>query len=303
MRHSLIIATVVILSLVPTSHTSAYFQDLGVGVRPMGMGGAYVALADDATASYWNPAGLLQLQRPELYTSYATLHNRLAAQIFDGREDAFGLHFVGYAHPLGKSAVAMGWLFFNTLLYDEHTFVWSQAIHVLPTLAIGGSMKLLYARIADSPYIARDPDLVSASLTQTGFTLDVGGIYHASRQVRFGFRAANIRPVQMNWLDQEPLPIVLTMGMAIHLGDLLQLFDMVIDENEPIQYRWGGEYWFLKQQLGVRAGTDFQTLTTGFSLRHIWQRIEFQLDYALLYPISSIEETLGSHRLALVVRF
>src|SRR6266498_4069484 len=29
-----------------------------LGVRALGMGGAFVAVADDATATYWNPAGL-----------------------------------------------------------------------------------------------------------------------------------------------------------------------------------------------------------------------------------------------------
>ena len=30
-----------------------------VGIRALGMGGAFVAVADDATATYWNPAGLV----------------------------------------------------------------------------------------------------------------------------------------------------------------------------------------------------------------------------------------------------
>ena len=30
------------------------------------MGGAFIAVADDATAASWNPAGLIQLERPEL---------------------------------------------------------------------------------------------------------------------------------------------------------------------------------------------------------------------------------------------
>ena len=33
-----------------------------VGVRALGMGGAFVAVADDATANYWNPAGLTRVQ-------------------------------------------------------------------------------------------------------------------------------------------------------------------------------------------------------------------------------------------------
>ena len=36
------------------------------GARSVGMGGAFTALADDATAAWSNPAGLLHLSRPEV---------------------------------------------------------------------------------------------------------------------------------------------------------------------------------------------------------------------------------------------
>ena len=36
------------------------------GARSMALGGAFVALADDATAAFANPAGLVQLSRPEI---------------------------------------------------------------------------------------------------------------------------------------------------------------------------------------------------------------------------------------------
>ncbi|MBM3238922.1 hypothetical protein FJZ31_21735 [Candidatus Poribacteria bacterium] len=38
----------------------------GIGARAMGMGGAFVAVADDATAAYWNPAGLGMIDKREL---------------------------------------------------------------------------------------------------------------------------------------------------------------------------------------------------------------------------------------------
>jgi long-subunit fatty acid transport protein len=39
----------------------------GVGVRAMGMGGAYLGVADDFTAVHWNPAGLAQMTQREVY--------------------------------------------------------------------------------------------------------------------------------------------------------------------------------------------------------------------------------------------
>ncbi len=38
---------------------------VGSGARALGMGGAFIAVADDATAASWNPGGLTQLERPE----------------------------------------------------------------------------------------------------------------------------------------------------------------------------------------------------------------------------------------------
>ena len=42
------------------------FSTTGMGARAMGMGGAFVAVSDDATAAYWNPAGLGMLEQWEL---------------------------------------------------------------------------------------------------------------------------------------------------------------------------------------------------------------------------------------------
>ncbi|MGA1826384.1 MAG: OmpP1/FadL family transporter [bacterium] len=41
-------------------------QPVGSGARAIGMGGAFIGIADDATAASWNPAGLLQLKRAEI---------------------------------------------------------------------------------------------------------------------------------------------------------------------------------------------------------------------------------------------
>ena len=50
-------------------------DQLGVGARAMGMGGAFVGVADDYSAIYWNPAGLGQIRRMEMNFGFA--HNKV----------------------------------------------------------------------------------------------------------------------------------------------------------------------------------------------------------------------------------
>ncbi|MBI4778715.1 hypothetical protein HY792_07350, partial [Candidatus Desantisbacteria bacterium] len=48
-----------------------------LGARPLSMGGAFVAVADDIHSCYWNPAGMGNLQGTEL-TYMQTLNNKAA---------------------------------------------------------------------------------------------------------------------------------------------------------------------------------------------------------------------------------
>jgi len=50
------------------------FLRYGVGARAMGMGRAFVAFSDDASAIYWNPAGMLGAKRNELTSLYSNLY-------------------------------------------------------------------------------------------------------------------------------------------------------------------------------------------------------------------------------------
>ncbi|MDZ7413622.1 MAG: UPF0164 family protein, partial [candidate division KSB1 bacterium] len=70
--------------------TSACFLEIEVGARALAMGGAFVATANDASALYWNAAGLARLSRSELHLG----HTQWLA---DMRYD-----FAGIALPLGS---------------------------------------------------------------------------------------------------------------------------------------------------------------------------------------------------------
>ena len=51
--------------------TAAKFLSIGVGSKATGMGGAFTSIADDATAMYWNPAGLSFNKTKEVYLNHA----------------------------------------------------------------------------------------------------------------------------------------------------------------------------------------------------------------------------------------
>ena len=50
---------------------AAEFLSHGVGARALGMGSAFVAIADDATATYWNPAGLTKVRKHSFSAMYS----------------------------------------------------------------------------------------------------------------------------------------------------------------------------------------------------------------------------------------
>ena len=77
---------------------AAEFLSAGVGARALGMGGAFVSVANDATAAYWNPAGLAKIG-----------HNAFAAMYSDVFQSADGgflnsglvkYNFANYIHNL-----------------------------------------------------------------------------------------------------------------------------------------------------------------------------------------------------------
>lgn len=65
------------------------FTVQGAGARAIGTGGAFIAVADDATAVSFNPAGLAQLLRPEFSVVGKQLDRRQDFQRFAGPEVSF----------------------------------------------------------------------------------------------------------------------------------------------------------------------------------------------------------------------
>jgi hypothetical protein len=79
---------------------------VGSGARALGMGGAFIAVADDATAASWNPGGLIQLELPEV-SIVGTGYARSEDNTFGGHPEADGtqsstdvnLNYLSAAYP------------------------------------------------------------------------------------------------------------------------------------------------------------------------------------------------------------
>ncbi|KAB2926370.1 MAG: hypothetical protein F9K22_00570 [Bacteroidetes bacterium] len=105
-----IIAAVLLVSTATVAQFNSDFNITGAGARAEGFGGAFIGLADDATAVVWNPAGLSQLERPEasLVTRYISegvkFSNELRPRLdYEESQGRFALNFASLAMPLGKS--------------------------------------------------------------------------------------------------------------------------------------------------------------------------------------------------------
>jgi len=76
---------------------------MGVGVRALGMGGAYTGVANDFSAVYWNPAGLGQMTTGEFSGGFRYLHQTTTSSFLGNSEDysssATDLNSIGLAIP------------------------------------------------------------------------------------------------------------------------------------------------------------------------------------------------------------
>jgi hypothetical protein len=103
LRAPFLTALAVLVAATPASATkyAAEFLKSQVGARAIGMGGAFVAVSDDATAPYWNPAGMVYLPYKEILPQHIERFGNLVNQDYlgavfplggaKGHEQALGL--------------------------------------------------------------------------------------------------------------------------------------------------------------------------------------------------------------------
>ena len=250
------------------------FEDIGMGARSLGMGSAFVASADGASAIFWNPAGVVQTDNHELTMSYVELY------------DLVSYSSLGYAHRIEIGSIGLGLVSSNDVdgVYQETTLALSGAREIYPGLSVGANIKYLFS-------VANTGDIRIGG--GKGLALDLGSQYHiwndtvflgASLQNLISYVSYDRKTVKdiPGKEYSEGLDISYRVGAGINLGDLLAPTQnaIVAAEFSDGYAHAGAEYTFwdiVALRAGVRTGNALtRAITAGFGLR----LSAFRLDYA-----------------------
>jgi hypothetical protein len=304
------------------------FLSIGVGGRPLGMGGAYVAIANDVTAGYYNPAGLAQINYPEISLMHAEQFGSLVNYDYAGvaipyqKDMSFGISIMRLGVdgiPDTRNALVdqtTGQVITDinlpsarldyskiTEFSDQDWAVYlSFAKRHSENLYYGASVKLIYRSIANySAY---------------GIGFDVGGMYLPFKNFSLGANLQDITTTLVAWSTGRNELIVPTakVGAAYHFNFLGGTITPALDFNvrfEDRQYASevnlgpvsfdmlaGFEYNF-KNIFMIRGGyNDVKQFTIGAGIK----LPKLNIDYSFArFSQSALERLPDTHRISLIL--
>lgn len=292
---------------------SAAFLDTGWGARSQGMGGAFTAVADDASGPLYNPAGIAQVSRRE-----ATF---MSDKLFTGLEGVeIGQNFFGYVHPIAPQYGNVGFAWaslYDLSAYREDTCVFSYGRNVAPlssqnvNVALGASLRYLRHEYSLDRYNVKDP-VFSNGYSASALTFDGGALVALPKTgLTFAFASRNATGADVGLKTQDNVPVENVVAAAYVADKLVYLglprftcaMDYVSRDGET-DLRIGAESWLMDGKFALRAGGRSQEITMGLGYVVGFKKSATVLvvDYAFGWPLE-VEQTSGSHRMAVTVRF
>lgn len=184
------------------------FLYIGVGGRPLGMGGAFTAISNDITSAYYNPAGLAYLDYPQI----ALMHDERYGNLVNYNYGAVALPFgADYTFSLSAMRLAIDGIFDtrNALIdYDgdgildhpndridyskikefsnqDWAIYFSGAKRVFDNLYVGANFKFIYRSIAE--------------FSAWGFGFDAGALYFLTPELILGANLQDFTTTLVSW--------------------------------------------------------------------------------------------------------
>ncbi|MCD4812170.1 PhnD/SsuA/transferrin family substrate-binding protein [bacterium] len=284
------------------SPSQAYFIDAVYGVRPAGMGEAFVGIADDANTVLFNPAGISGMKQVEVMGMYSRLYMNLDDRQYTGNQDRIGYSLAATVLPFADAVGSFGlaWSRFYSELYGENQFYLSYARNILKAynIDLGITLKVLNWSVSKTAYTES-----YSEWEKWGGTLDAGILSSPFEGFQVGISADNLVPADMGLYSEAITPVALRVGAAYFLPweiDGLESMRTQLElhaRNESYNIKFGFETWLAGKEIGLRTGVNLDQVTLGFSY---WKKLssqpfELHFDYAFAYPFY-VMETIGSHR-------
>jgi hypothetical protein len=296
------------------------FNSIGVGTRPLGMGGAFAAVADDANAAYDNPAGMAFFDKTDRFATFT--HSSLFGLSSLSRD------YVAYAQAdtLGFGAFGLSWNRFSANLNpetwseDEITYSGAKAIGHSDASNIALGWDLKYMRV-DSGFSEDDVNNLSVGGgVASGYGIGLALMARLKTSLTLGVVLNDIYS-SLNWNSGtlEVLSPNGRVGLAYRLTPQ-SVFSAEVRGQQTSSgfaassWHLGGEDWLLDgkklmfdtiRNIGIRAGyyqimanNDAGQVTVGATAK----ADQWQLDYA--YQMGLSNSGLGAtNRIGLGVNF
>jgi len=297
------------------------FLSIGVGGRPLGMGGAFVALVNDVTAGYWNPALLSKMNYPQ----FSLMHDARFGNLVNYNYGAVGIPF-GKNASLGLSVIMMGIddipdtrnalidLNGNGVLdpgerldpdkitsfnSSDYAFYLTYSKRHSDNFSYGANLKIIRRNIAEE--------------SAWGLGFDIGASYVLMNKILLGANLQDVTTTYLSWSTGKKE--VITPTAKIGAGYMINLWKGVLTPAIDFDVRFenrrssseanigsvsfdshiGAEYTF-QNLFSIRAGrNDIGNLTLGAGIKIP----KINIDYSFVK--FNGEENLGNtHRISLV---
>ncbi len=236
----------------------AAFLDNGVGVRAQGMGGAFAAVADDASAVFWNPAGLARARGADALLSGQRMsldRKQYSLAASTNSRGGLGFGFAWLYAGVEKLDARTGWGdIFGEIDDSQNAIFFAVGLPLIGDLAVGAAAKIIRQSLDVPP-----PQL--AASTANGRAVDLGLQYRVGR-TRVGAVLKNLagkldwtvrRSAQQSNKTEEDLPLSLILGVAHQVtGGLLVAAD--VQTNNIDSYANAGIEYKISPMLSMRGG-------------------------------------------------
>jgi Uncharacterised protein family (UPF0164) len=275
--------------------------EAGVGARALGMGGAFTAVADNADAPFWNPAGLAQINKNEI----TAMQTKLSTDADH--------YYVSYVTPLLGGGFGISWIqvgMSSITQTGSSTGEYNEVTNLGIFSYFSNAYLLAYGRnITDNlsfgitaKYLTSDmPGLVSVEgASAYGYSVTPGLLYKPTNNLSIGFKIDELINYQKWGTDTEEIvPSKYRLGIAFGtrvplIGNPLLLSGDVSQINKAgyvPEGSAGAEAKF--GQIAFRIGYSEQSMTggAGFEADHI------SIDYAYVTQTSLTKDNV--HRVSL----